>query len=569
MTKMRSVDLRLQVVYYSVLLMLGFVLFRLFFLGVWQHDSYLRLAQQQHELEKKLAPQRGSIFIQGKNGIFHPLAVDRYYQKVFLVPREVKDKQKLAEKLSDILALSREDILRKLKDENDPYEPLKSKLDDEVAEKIKALGLEGVHLEAENWRWYPQGSLASHVLGFVGMAGSQKLGRYGLEEYYEKQLVGQAGFLKSKRDALGRWLLLGDYDIKPAQNGLQLYLTLDQNVQYIVEQKLKAVMEKWQSESGCAIVTEPKTGAIRALVSLPSFNPNEYNKVEQIDIFLNSCTQKIYEPGSIFKPMTMSAALDTGKVLPDTTYLDTGLLEIGGYTISNAQDKVYGQSTMTQVLEKSINTGAVFVQKQIGGEVFKKYIEAFGFSRPTGVDLAGEISGSLTNLKEGKEVALATASFGQGIAVTPLQIAAAIGVVANEGKLMRPYLVEKMVSEAGEEVFQPPQALGQIISPQTADKLTAMLVSTVRNGYDKIKINNYFIAGKTGTAQIPNPDKRGYSDQTSHSFVGYAPAYNPRFLIFLKIEKPQGIRFASESLSPAFAELMQYLLNYYEIPPDE
>ncbi len=552
-----------------MLIIFGCVAARLFSLQIVKHTFYAALAQGQHELLQKLIPLRGEIFIQEKNELWHPLAINRDYQTVFLSPNEVLDKNEVAEKLSPLVEISQDKILEKLKDPNDPYEPLKSKLDDETAQNLKNLNLPGVHLTSESWRWYPQGTLSSQVSGFVGMKDNQKIGQYGLEQYYQKELAGQSGFLKSEKDAAGRWLLMGDYNLEPAENGAALYLTLDQNIQYVVEQKLKAVIEKWKASGGCAIVLKPKTGAVRAMASFPTFDPNDYQKVKDINVFMNSCTQKLYEPGSVFKPIVMAAGLDTGKISPETTYIDSGSVQIGNYTIQNAQKKVYGLSSMTKVLEKSINTGAVFAQRLIGGEIFKDYIEAFGFGEVCGVDLAGEVSGNLNNIKENREINYATASFGQGISVTALEMASAIGAIANEGKLMRPYLVEKIVSADGQEQRIEPQVARQVISSQTASKLTAMLVSTVRNGYDKIKIQGYFIAGKTGTAQIPSFDRRGYSDEMIHSFVGYAPAYNPQFLIFLEMEKPQGIQFASESLAPVFADLAQYLFNYYDIAPEE
>ena len=223
-------------------------------------------------------------------------------------------------------------------------------------------------------------------------------------------------------------------------------------------------------------------------------------------------------------------------------------------------------------MEKSINTGAVFVEQKLGNEDFRKYVEAFGFNRPTGIDLTGEIGGNISNLKNGNpDIDFATASFGQGIAVTPLEMATAIGAIANSGKLMQPYLVQKIIHSDGQEEDIQPKLVRQVVTEQTAAKLTAMLVNTVRKGYDKIKIDNYFVAGKTGTAQVPNEKSSGYSDQTIHSFVGYAPAYNPKFLIFIKMDNPklpQGINFASNSLAPTFADMTKYLLNYYEIPPD-
>ena len=478
------------------------------------------------------------------------------------------DKNNAAEKLASLVDIPVAKILDKLKDPQDPYEPLKSKLDDEAAQKIKDMNLPGVHFILEDWRWYPQGSLAANVLGFMGVKDIQHIGQYGLEQYYQEILAGKSGLLDSQKDALGNWLFTGDYNLEPAQDGSNIYLTLDQNVQYVVEQKMKAVIDKWQAISGCAIVMNPPTGAILAMASLPDFDPNEYQKTKNVDYFMNSCTQKLYEPGSVFKPVVMAAGLDVGKISPETTYTDAGILQIGDWTIQNAQQKTYGLSTMTRVLEKSINTGVVFVQRLIGGEIFQKYIEAFGFGNLTGVDLAGETSGNLKNIEENKEINFANIAFGQGISVTPLQMAAAIAAIANDGKLMRPYVVAKIVAPDGREEITLPKVIRQVAAPQNAGKLTAMLVSTVRNGYDKVKLPGYFVAGKTGTAQIA--EGRGYSvTDTNHSFEGYAPAYNPEFLIFLKLEKPRGIAFASESLAPVFTEIAQYLFNYYEITPEE
>lgn len=552
-----------------VFLIAGLIVARLFSLQIIKHGFYTALAQNQHEVLAKLIPRRGEIFIQEKNNVWHPLAVNRDFQTVFLSPNEVVDKNEVAQKLAPLVGIAEDKILEKLKDPEDPYEPLKSKLDDEIAEKIKSLSLSGVHLTPEDWRWYPQGSLAANVTGFIGTKNDKKVGQYGLEQYYEETLGGKSGLLQSEKDALGRWLLMGNYNLEPAQDGSSLYLSLDQNIQYIIEQRMKTLVEKWKATGGCAIVLEPKTGAIRAMVSLPGFDPNDYQNVKNPDSFMNSCAQKLYEPGSIFKPIVMAAGLDSAKISPETTFIDTGSVKIGNYTIQNAQLKTYGQSTMTQVLEKSINTGVIFVQRLIGGELFRNYIEAFGFDEMTGIDTAGEVRGDLRALKEeGREINFATAAFGQGVSVTPIEMISAIGAIANDGKMMKPYLVEKIVQPDGQEKVTQPQVLRSVIAPATAGKLTAMLVSTVRNGYDKVKIKGYFVAGKTGTAQIAT--KNGYSaDETIHSFVGYAPAYNPKFLILLKMDRPQGIQFASESLAPVFGELTQYLFNYYEIPPEE
>ncbi len=562
-------DWRIYFLLIVFVLIYGAIFSRLFLVQVIKHKNYAALAQDQYQIIKKLTPRRGDIFVQEKNGAASVLATSREMPLVFLVPREILKKEETAKELSRILGIEENLIVEKISKSGDPYEPLKSKLSEQEEEQIKNLNLNGVYLSTENLRWYPQKSLASHLLGFVGYDGDQKIGQYGLEGYYEENLAGRPGLLEAGRDALGKWVLFDDYDLKEAKNGDQFFLTIDPNIQFLAEQKLKALLERWQSAAGSIIISEPKTGAILAMASQPDFDPNEYYKIKNINDFLNPVTQKLYEPGSIFKPFTMAAGLDTGKVSPDTTYVDTGSVLVGGNIITNALSRSYGLSNMSKVLEKSINTGAVFVQQKVGNEDFRKYVEAFGFSRPTGIDLAGEIAGNISNLKGEKEIDFATASFGQGIAVTPLQIVAGISAIANEGKLMKPYLVDRIVHSDGSEEKSEPKEIRQVISAQTANKLTAMLVNTVRQGYDKIKINNYFIAGKTGTAQVPNADAPGYSDQTVHSFIGYAPAYDPKFLVFIKMDKPKGINFASDSLTPVFAEIAKYLFNYYDIPPDD
>ena len=548
------------------------ILIRLFSLQVVKSNFYNILAQNQHQIFQKLVPQRGEIFIQdGKENYFR-VATNRPYQMLYLVPREIPESQKeeIVQKLAQVLNQDKEEIKSKINKKDDPYEIVAHKLSDDLVKTIKDLNLKGVYFTPETWRFYPASTLLSHLLGFVGYFDNQRVGQYGLEGYYQKQLEGQPGFIETVKDAIGRWILSGDYRLEEARDGDDLILTIDRNIQFTTEENLKEVVEKWKAEAGNVIIMEPKSGKILALANWPNFDPNNYSEVENINIFLNSATQKLFEPGSVFKPVTMAAGLDTDKIGPQTTYTDGGIVRIGGYTITNANNRSYGLSSMTKVLEKSINTGAVFVQRLIGPDVFREYVNKFGFSQVTGIDLESEIAGNINNLKEDSpEINFATASFGQGIAVTPIELITALSAIANEGKLMKPYIVEKIIHPDGTETSIEPEIIKQVISPQTASKLTSMLVSTVRTGYDKIKIKGYFIAGKTGTAQIPNPDRKGYGDESIHTFVGWAPAFNPKFIILLKIDKPKGIRFASDSLAPTFAKLTQYLLNYYEIPPEE
>lgn len=388
-------------------------------------------------------------------------------------------------------------------------------------------------------RTYPQKYLASHVLGFVGYDGHNRVGQYGLESYYDETL----------RDS-------------------DLVLTIDPAIQAYVETKLQEVLTRYSAPRGTAIVQDPSTGAILAMASSPSYDPNRYGSFD-FSIYLNPAVQEEYEPGSSFKSITMAAALDTSAVVPDTTYNDTGVVEVGGYQIRNYNDEANGVQTMRQVLEKSLNTGAAFAQRKTGNDRFLNYVVGFGFGQKTGVDLAGEVKGNMNNLYENRQVNFSTVSFGQGIAVTSLQLINAYSAIANGGKLMRPYVIKEIVHADGSVTATKPQIIGAPITEKTAATLTAMLVDVVDRGFDQGKVTGYDVAGKTGTAQIPDKVNGGYlgGDQYIHDFVGFAPAYAPRFTILIKIKKPQGIKFASRSLSPVFADIAGFLLHYDKIPP--
>ena len=326
------------------------------------------------------------------------------------------------------------------------------------------------------------------------------------------------------------------------------------------------MLKKWEASGGSVIVQDPNTGKILAMADRPSFDPNSYKDFPTAN-FLNRNVQEVFEPGSSFKPITMAMGLDLGKVTPQTTFTDSGYIEIAGYKIKNFSEKVFGLQTMSQVLEKSINTGAMYVENSVGDDNFLNYVINMGFGQKTGIDLPGEVNGDITNLYSGRKINYLTSSFGQGIAVTPIQLINAYSAIANGGKLMKPYVVDKIIVDGGQEVVTKPEVVGIPISEKTSNKLKSMLVSVVDNGFDKARIKGYDIAGKTGTAQIPD-GKGGYSeDEFIHDFLGFAPAYNPKFVILIKIDRPKGIQFAADSLSPVFRNIAAFLINYYNIPP--
>lgn len=408
-------------------------------------------------------------------------------------------------------------------------------------------------------RFYPEGGLASSVVGFLGFQNLARVGQYGLEEYYEPWLSGQVG-LKS-------FLIQVGFGNSSGQ-GSSLVSTIDKSIQFFAEAKLKELAEKWEAAAGSVIIQDPKTGAILAMANYPGFNPNKYSEYP-LEKFINSNIQSSFEPGSSFKTITMAAALDTGTVSPETEYFDSGEVRILSATIRNYDLKSHGYQTMANVLEKSINTGAVFAMRQTGHDKFLEYLERFEFGNKTDIDLAGEVSGNIKNLYTKREINFVTASFGQGVAVTPLQLVNAYSAVANGGKLMRPYVVEKIVKPSGESVTVRPEVIGEPIGPETAKALTSMLVSVIENGSIKrAAVSGYKIAGKTGTAQEPAPEG-GYSEFLIHNLVGFGPADDPRFTILLKLDKPKGVETAAVSLADTFGDIARFLVNYYGIPPSE
>jgi len=347
-----------------------------------------------------------------------------------------------------------------------------------------------------------------------------------------------------------------------------LNLTLDRTLTFFVWRTLAEAGSKYEAEGGSIIVMEPASGKILAMCNYPDFNPNNYQRVEDLEMFKNVAVTDAYEPGSVFKAITMAMALEENAVDPETTYVDTGQVVIGEHVIKNSDEQAHGTQTMTSVLEKSINTGAIFAARAVGLQKFRNYVKKFGFGSLTKIDLAGEASGNISNLSKGQEIYMATGSFGQGLSVTALQMTNAISAIANQGRLMRPYLVEQMIAEGGEIIDRQPQFIRSVISPSTSAILRAMLVSVVENGYGrKAGVKGYFVAGKTGTAQVPGPEGE-YSDKVIHSFVGFAPANKPQFAALVKLDNPQQGNFSDSTAVPTFGQIAQFILKYYQIPPN-
>jgi len=551
---------RINLVLVFILIFGAAIISRLFYLQIIKRGFYQAQALGQQVRLREVEGLRGEIFFKNKT---KSLAINKERWVVYVLPEEIEDKTLTAEILSKTLDKPQDLILSKI-EEGDYYTAIKNRLTEEEVEKIESLNLEGVYWEEFPGRYYPQETLASHTIGFLG--GDEK-GQYGLEGYYDEILRGKEGFKEERKGFILLDSLFGPENLEPVEDGSDLYLTIDYNIQFKAESLLEEAKELFDIEAGQIIVLEPDSGEVLALADFPNFNPNQYSKEKDLSIFQNGAVQKIFEPGSVLKPITMAIALNEGKITPSTTYQDEGYVKVGVETIYNYGRRVYGEKSMTEVLEKSINTGAVFVSKLIPREVFLEYIDKFGFNKQTDIDLQGEIYSQNENLKKGQEINFATASFGQGIEMTPIQLIRAFCVIANGGKLVKPYLVEKIVNTSTSEIQ--PQVLGEVINQQAAFQLTAMLISVVENGFAKAaKIPGYYIAGKTGTAQVAYEEKGGYyPDKSIQSFIGFGPALNPQFLILVKLDNPK-TKTAEYSAVPIFKKLAKHIIDYWQIPPD-
>jgi len=575
----QSFEGKISVINFLFIILFLFLGYRLYNIQIKENLKFVNQAEALHDTTAILPPDRGLIYFQDKNKEYIPVAINKKYNSLYAIPKEIEDPEETSRFLSEIIPLSYEQIFSRLSKTDDPYEPLLKKIeDDDLIDNIQNAQIKGIYLGEESYRYYPLGSSAAQVIGFVGETDDGLIkGRYGLESYYDTILSGKKGIFMGIKDALGRLVRSNFSEEEKTIEGISIETTIDKNIQFATDRILDDLIKYREASKGTIIVMEVKTGRILALANIPTFNLNDFSDIEDYSIFGNFATEERYEPGSVIKPFTMSAGIDTGKVTPDTTYIDKGYYDVGGFHIVNYENQVYGKSTMRNVLEKSINTGAIFVAEKVGIEDLRKYFKKFGFSDTTGVDLPLEISGDLSNLEYPayNPTNLATASYGAGISVTPMELIKAYTAIANKGRLVTPYLVESTMDKTGNRTAlistESLSDFPQVIKQETAETLTSMLVGVIENGFGgNAKIKGYSIAGKTGTSYISLKDKKGYSDEVIHTFVGFFPASNPKYIILVKMDKPQwGKEAASYTVTLAFREVEQFLINYYNIPPDE
>lgn len=542
------------------------IIYQLYNRSVIAHPAMSVLAQKQQLTRQEIEPKRGTIYAKNNDSLYPIAATDEKYS-IAAVPKNIKDKNAVAAFLAPILGLSVDDIYKQINNDKLYIPPLKQNVERSDAEKIISANFVGIIVEPKYIRTYLEGDLASQVLGFVNFEGK---GNYGVEGYYDEQLHGLSGTVEGEQDRKGR--IISYSSQSSAQDGDSLVLTIDQNVQFVAEQKLKAAIDQFKAQSGLVIIVDVKTGAIVAMAGEPSFDPNKFNEVKPEDQknFLNPVIASVYEPGSVMKPIVVAAGLDAGKITPDTSGDFGASVTVQGYEIHTAENKGFGHENVTQILQNSDNVAMVTIGNLIGNDTLYDYFQKFGFGVKLGIDSAGETSGSVLSKKLWRDISRSTMAFGQGISVTPLQLVMAYQALGNDGKLMKPYLVDSVIHPDGTKKIVDPKKneIREVIKPETAAIVKDMLIAVVDGGMGKrAAVPGYKIGGKTGTAQIPKTDGPGY-EEDAHigSFAGLIPGDNPRFAMLIKLDRPTAVNFAESSAAPTFGDIASYLLKYYQIP---
>jgi len=547
---------------------IGIVL-RLAQLQLFDYMEYRAEAQISHEGRQSVQAQRGTI--RDRNGF--PLAVSVPVYQVALHPKAWATSE-AAGRVRQIVAERLSVPLERLEAATAPgrWVVVQPNVPYNIGRGLGALALPGVETTLVSMRTYPEGNLAAPLLGFVG---ADQEGLSGLEADFQRELAGMAGALAFERDGFGQPIPIGDHKLlRLYEAGQDLVLTLDRYLQRLVERTLDEAMTKHKASGGTIIMMDPRTGEVLAMASRPTYDLTKLDLVstapQQVAQYRNRAITDLYEPGSVFKIITMASAIDGGIVTPSTTYYDGGPIVRYGWTINTWNGGHYGTQTMTDILRTSNNIGAVWVAERAGADRFYRYVRAFGFGQPTGIGLSGEASGRIRASGEDdwKPIDLATNSFGQGLSVTPIQMAAAISAVANGGTLLRPTIVKELRGAQGSRAFQP-VLVRRPLTEKGAALLQEMLnVTAEKGGSPLAMVPGYHIAGKTGTADLPAVG--GYNRSTTiASYGGFAPYPNPRLVVLVKINEPKDQIYGSLVAAPIFSSLMRQALPYLGIPPSE
>lgn len=552
--------LRFGIILSGIFLLYLVVIARLFYWQAIRAEELREIGKKQSSQTIPVPSLRGQILSRDD----FPLATNNISYVLYSNPKIVEDKEKTSKTIADVLKTDPASISARL-DLPLFWVKLAQNIDIDAKKAIEGLKIQGIGFQQEYSRFYPEASMAAHLIGFVGKddVGNDK-GYFGVEGRYNKQLEGRDGALYAIRDALGNQILTDIREEKKI-DGRSIKLTLDRTIQYSADKRLEEGVRRYKAEGGSVVVMESKTGAILATSSFPRFDPEHYYEYDS-STYKNPVLSSLYEPGSTFKVLVMAGALDANLVKPDTKCLScAGPIEMGEYKIKTWNEKYFPNTTMTDVIVNSDNIGMAFVGQKLKVKNMVKYLNRFGLGEPTEIDLQGEATGTIRDEGSWYPIDLATASFGQGISITPIQLLAAVNSLANEGRLMQPYVVSEIIAEDGRKIEIQPREKRKTVSSSTAKIITSMMVEAVERGEAKwTKIKNYKIAGKTGTAQIP---LAGHYDpnQTIASFVGYFPASDPRVTMLVLVNRPKTSVYGSETAAPIFFSLARDIIKYYNL----
>lgn len=571
------IDFRIKLVSRLIPILALFIVFRLFYWQIIRGEELAIQASKQYQDTVRLFSQRGQI-VDAQGNI---LAGTRNLYELFVYKPSLSNPNtsELVDKLGPILtpevdiatstARLFEDRVKETKLQlldrfnlKSNWISLKHYLTPSQKEQVEALGEPGLGFNDEFVRFYPEASLSAQLLGFVGkdQIGKEK-GYFGLEGYFDRELQGREGVVRMEKDAVGRPILIGRYEHLENLEGRSIGTTIDRRMQYIAESLLNDGLERYEATSGGVIIMESKTGKVRAMASLPSYDPANFSKFDQ-HFYANTNVANLFEPGSTFKVLVMAAGFNESVVSPDTQCdICSGPVVIGKYSIKTWNEEYHPGSTMTDVIRNSDNTGMVFVGRKLGPEKLLEYLDQFGFGKKTNLGIEEEVGGQLKQLKNIGDIDLATMTFGQGIAVTPIQLVSAVNTIANGGVYTPPILADRLI-DGEKEIPLPPPPTRTVLTPRSVKDITNIMVTAVRQGEAKWAVpKNINIAGKTGTAQIPI---EGHYDKekTIASFVGFFPAENPRYTMLVTLKEPKTSPWGSETAAPLWFSIAKQLILF-------
>lgn len=564
---------RIRIVFVGIVVAACVVTVALYRTEIINGGVYAARAEAQYAKPASSVFDRGSIFFQAKDGTRVAAASLARGYFLYINQKLVTDTSQAYEALSQYITIDK-NAFTKAVDSPGSYVEFMHKLDQTTADNIQNLALPGIGVAEEAWRSYPGGTLAAHTLGIIGETSSSTVaGRYGLESYYDAVLSRSSQ--GSTADVFaGLFSGLGSVFGSGSDTQGDIVTAIEPTVETYLEKVLSDTSAEWHPSEIGGIIMDPQTGEIHAMASLPTFDPNDLSDLPSVSILSDPLVEHVYEMGSIMKPLTMAMALDTGVEKVDSTYNDVGCEVIDTKKICNYDGRARGVIPMQQILSQSLNIGAATIALAVNatypGDMLK-YFSSYGLGTTTGIDLPNEATGLIGNLKKPKDIDIATAAYGQGIAVSPVEMIRGLSVLANGGYVVTPHVVDEIDYVDGAKKVIQPIKQGPVLKPETVQEVDNMLVTVVDKAFatGTVSMQHYSIAAKTGTAEIADPVNGGYyPDRYLHSFFGFFPAYNPRFIVFLYQIYPKGALYASATLTQPFSELSKFLINYYDIPPD-